>query len=78
MRSTVDTQEQTFHPLSHQQYGEWRPEIKIDSSTKFSRRKENLLNFIFLMETYLQTKEIMEDEDRIPLLILYLKGEALT
>jgi len=30
------------------------------------------------METYLQAKQIMEDEDRIPFLISRLEEEALT
>jgi len=78
MRDALDTQEQAFRLLSHQQHREWRPEIKIDPSTKFSRKKENLPNFIFLIETDLQAKRIMEDKNRIPFLILRLKGEALT
>ena len=78
MRGALETQEQAFRPLSRQRYGERRPEIKIDPSTKFSGKKENLPNFIFSMETYLQAKQITEDEDRIPFLISCLEGEALT
>ena len=56
MRGALETQEQAFRPLSRQRYGERRPEIKIDPPTKFSGKKENLPNFIFSIETYLQAK----------------------